>query len=64
MSLFLKDARQELRIEMFPDAWKRFHGAVHLMTRAGPQHRPAIEKPGSKVERGEGGRPKGPSSRQ
>jgi len=44
MSLFVKDAMPELRIELFPDAWKRFHGAVHMMTKAGPQHRPAIEK--------------------
>ena len=31
-------------LEMFPDAWKRFHGAVHMMAKASPQHRPAIGK--------------------
>ena len=44
MSLFLKESTQEIAIEMFPDAWKRFHGAVHMMAKASPQHRPAIGK--------------------
>ena len=26
-------------IEVYPDAWDRFRGAVHDMTKAGPQHR-------------------------
>jgi hypothetical protein len=57
MSLFLKDSRQEPRLEMLPDAWKRFHGAVHMMTKASPQHRLGIEK--SKAESGKGRRRRG-----
>ena len=49
MSLLLKDAGPELRVELLPDAWKRFHGAVRMMAKAGPQHRPSLEK---KVETG------------
>jgi hypothetical protein len=45
MSLFLKDSPQEMRVEMVPDAWKRFHGAVHMMAKAPPQHRIGIDKP-------------------
>jgi len=25
--------------ELYPDAWSRFRQAVHVMTKAGPQHR-------------------------
>jgi len=25
--------------ELYPDAWDRFRQAVHVMTKAGPQHR-------------------------
>ena len=49
MSLLLKAARSEPGIEMFPDAWKRFHGAVRMMAKAGPQHRPPA---GKKAETG------------
>src|SRR5579862_7080662 len=42
MSLFLKDSTQEVRLEMVSDAWQRFHGAVHMMTKASPQHRLGI----------------------
>jgi hypothetical protein len=35
-------------IELHPDAWERFRGAVHTMTKAGPQHR-SSEKPKPKA---------------
>jgi hypothetical protein len=38
-------------MEVVPDAWERFRGAVHTMTQAGPQHRTSAEKPKSKAER-------------
>ena len=44
MSLFLKDSTQEVRLDMVSDAWQRFHGAVHMMTKASPQHRLGIGK--------------------
>jgi hypothetical protein len=28
-----------MEIEVHPDAWDRFRGAVHDMTKTGPQHR-------------------------
>jgi hypothetical protein len=27
------------KIELYPDAWDRFQQAVHVMVKAGPQHR-------------------------
>ena len=33
----VKKARPEIELE--PDAWERFRSAVHVMTKAGPQHR-------------------------
>jgi len=34
----LEDAKTP-KIELHPDAWDRFRQAVHVMTKAGPQHR-------------------------
>jgi hypothetical protein len=30
---------QEEEPEILPDAWERFRTAIHVMTKAGPQHR-------------------------
>jgi hypothetical protein len=38
-------------VELYPDAWERFRQAVHVMTKAGPQHRepkPTKERSASK----------------
>jgi hypothetical protein len=32
--------------ELHPDAWERFRSAVHVMTKAGPQHREQKQKIG------------------
>jgi hypothetical protein len=32
--------------EILPDAWERFRQAVHVMTKAGPQHREQKQKLG------------------
>ena len=53
MSLFLKDSRLENGIEMVPDAWKRFHGAVHMMAKASPQHRGANDKSKAETRKGQ-----------
>jgi hypothetical protein len=44
-------------IELHPDAWERFRTAVHVMTKAGPQHRepkPAKKSQPSKTKKRKG----------
>jgi len=44
-----KNQTGKQEIEFHPDAWDRFRQAVHVMVRAGPQHRePKLGKPRTK----------------
>lgn len=39
MTKIPKEIQPKPEIEFYPDAWDRFRQAVHVMARAGPQHR-------------------------
>lgn len=44
-------AKKPEELEIRLDAWERFRTAVHVMTRAGPQHRISADIPHQKKKR-------------